>query len=353
MPRLMALDRNFILKILFYRSDDSMFNHIKFNAFAQRIIENPFFIKNRQIPVFLSFWYRLWKQRRSKYVTHPDYVIAMGIFELIMVLTCNYKKSKKVVWLRGIFLHEKANKIPNFLVKHFFNLEKKMLENVDFIFTNGDDIAKYYQSEKYNIKVIQNGVDLLKWKPSHFKNEYYKPIRIAYVGRLNPVKGFYEFLEAATILSTEENQMFEFHIVGDGVLPNKYSNLISNNSFVFHGPINNDDLPALLSTFDVSVALTIADENGGGGGTSNALIEQMAMGLIIVAWDNIIFRQLLNETEAFFVKQKDIAKLKDAFIYIANNFEEANFRSKNAFIKAQEFSIDAKVLDYYNYFVNL
>jgi hypothetical protein len=61
----------------------------------------------------------------------------------------------------------------------------------------------------------------------------------------------------------------------------------------------------------------------GGAGLSNALLEQMAAGKIIVAWSNDAFNQILTPTCAFQVEQYNNEALISSFISIYKNQEEA------------------------------
>ena len=112
-----------------------------------------------------------------------------------------------------------------------------------------------------------------------------------------------------------------------------------------------DVLPNFLRDFHICVALTFADENGGGGGTSNALLEEMALGLIIVAWNNEIFNQVLNDSEAYLIKQKDVNKMVSTYIRIKDNPEEAILKAKNGRVKAATYDINVKVKEYADYFI--
>jgi glycosyltransferase involved in cell wall biosynthesis len=351
MPRLLDIDRNFTLDVLGYQSADSAIEvKTAFSLYKERVNFSFFDLSPGKIPLFFKMWKKVYQNRKNSTSKNYDYVIAMGMFELIMVLTSRYRGAKKIVWLRGIFLHEKAGKYPHFLLPFFKKIEIWLLKKADYVFANGSDIQDFYKDPHLKINVILNGVDLEKWQPKTEALTLIKPIKIAYVGRLNAVKGFFEFLESANQTLARYPDSFEFHIVGDGELKNSVQFAQANPKIKHHGAIDNHLLPALLSEFHVCVALTMADENGGGGGTSNALLEQMALGLIIVAWDNRIFRQVLTAAEAYLVEQKNIAQMVDAYIDILENPQIALQKAENVRKRAGTFAIDAKVSDYNQYF---
>lgn len=351
MPRLYQLDPEFTLDVLGYKMGNS--NLEVENAFASlrdRITFNFFELKPSKVPLFFKMWKRVFLVRKKEMIKPYDYVIAMGMFELIMILTSNYKGAKKVVWLRGIFLHEKASKYPSFLMPFFRKIEIFLLKKANIVFANGSDIKEFYSSPNLNINVILNGVDLQRWKPKQESFQVSSPIKIAYVGRLSQVKGFLEFLEAANRTLLLNSKDFEFHIVGDGELKHSEAFKSKDKRIIYHGAIDNELLPQFLINFHVCVALTLADETGGGGGTSNALLEQMALGLVIVAWDNRIFRQVLTLNEAYLVEQKKVDQLVAAYLEILTDPVKAKEKAAKVLEKASTFAIDAKVKAYNEFF---
>jgi len=352
MLKLFEVDINFKLDVLGYRLDDSM-NEIfsVYEPYKDRVNFTFFSLTKGKIPVFFKMWGAVHNSRKGDGVKKYDYVIAMGVFELIMILTSNYKGVKKVVWLRGIFLHEKANKYPHFLYPLLRKIEFWLLKKADYVFTIGEDIKNAYSAQELKINVVSNGVNLDKWKPKSDNLVITKPIKIAYVGRLSMVKGLLEYIESANQTLLKYPNDFEFHIVGDGELKHSKEFMTANPSIIYHGPMDNDVLPNFLRDFHICVALTFADENGGGGGTSNALLEEMALGLIIVAWNNEIFNQVLNDSEAYLIKQKDVNKMVSTYIRIKDNPEEAILKAKNGRVKAATYDINVKVKEYADYFI--
>lgn len=294
-----------------------------------------------KLPMALSMFFKLRKYKTTK---KPSITLAMGVFELLMMLFVRrFNNTKKVVWLRSIFTHEKAYAIPKFLRKTILSLEIYFLRKADVIISNGDDIKSFYEKYGLEVSVIKNGIDYKKWKiPSPKLND---PLHVAFVGRLSQIKGIESYLELAeTVKKGEHHANFVFHIVGkEGVYKEKVLTLVKENVVINHGVIANQDLPFFLNKIDVCVALTFASDKGGGGGTSNAMLEQMAASRIMLAWDNIIFRQYLDEDNAYLVDQYNIKGLEEAILLIKNDIKLARTKS----VKAHETIIP------YTYFKNV
>jgi len=308
--------------------------------------------KPSRFPMALSM-YRKLRNHKVKEEMYPTITLAIGVFPLIMMLFIKrFKKTQKIVWLRSIFIHEKAYTVPKFLRKILLQIEIYLLRKVDKIICNGDDIKEFYEKHNLQIHVIKNGIKINKWElPPLVINE---PIHVVYIGRLSQVKGIESYLALAEKIKKGEKQSnFIFHVVGDeGVYKERVEVLAKENVIINHGVISNQKLPNFLKKIDVCAALTFASENGGGGGTSNAMLEQMAASRIMLAWDNIIFRQYLNNENAYLAKQYSINDLQKRLFEILENKEVAISKS----IKAKE-SINgytyAKNVEYFKKVANI
>lgn len=294
----------------------------------------------------LPLFFDMAKQLRA-HMARPDvkrgrYVVAAGsILEHLMVLASpKLRDSFKVAWLRCIFFDEKSDKLPAPVLALARWVEGQALKRADLLIANGDDIADYYRKRfGLDVTVIRNGIDARRWKQPLPKLG--KPIRVAFIGRLTVEKGITAFLDLARILSGEP---FEFHVVGaEGPGEADVKAAAEQGLLHYHGIVANADLPALLGRFDACVALTRVSRDKGGGGTSNALMEQMAAGRVIVAWDNAIFRQLLNEVTAYLVPQDDVQALAAALSSIAQAPAEARAKARAAQAAVAEHSLDAQL----------
>lgn len=300
-----------------------------------------------KLPLFFSMFFQFIQHSRKTVAEAPKLVLGVGgLFEMLMLLGASgkYRDSKRVLWMRGIFCNEKADRLPSFLLPLLRRIEIHCLKKADLLIANGDDIASHYGEYGFKVQVIKNGVDMKKWAMP--KPALCLPIKVAYVGRLAKVKGIEYFLDMIRTMKQEQRAAFEFHVVGDGPFADAAHDLARQGVLSCHGAIDNSDLSGALEGFDVCVALTLASATCGGGGTSNALLEQMAAARVIVAWDNVIFRQLLDEHNAYLVRQGDVAGLMNAIVEIASDRDKARAKAEAAREVMSEYSIGSQIVKF-------
>lgn len=304
---------------------------------------NQYYNNNKKLPISISFILYMAKNfLLSK--KDADYMLAVGGLEEALASVFSYSirgvKGKKIIWLRTIYTKEKGyalNKITQkillkieiFIIKFFF----------DIVIANGEDTADFYRDLGVNCTVIKNAIPLEKWNKLQPEKTNDK-IKIAFIGRLSEVKGIENFLQAIDIIQKADRlDDFEFHIIGEGPYTKeliKYNNI---NEVVVYGAVSNTEVPDILKEMDCCVALTYLTDFLGGGGVSNALIEQMAAGKILVCWDNNIFRKVLDEESAYFVKQGDSYELAQNFMNIKQELSTAIEKSVQSKLLSHQYSI--------------
>jgi len=312
----------------------------------QRLFPNIIKVKSSRFPRALSMFLGL-KKQKDIVSSSKDITLAVGVFETLMMLYIYpFKKTKKVVWLRSIFSHEKAYAIPSYLQNLFLWVEIKILKKADILICNGEDIKAFYKENGLMVNVIKNGVDVSKWNINIPKLK--DPIQIAYIGRLSQVKGIESYLKLINkVKKSSIANKFNFNVVGNnGVYKDQVKNLENKKWLINYGLMSYDNLPQFLSTVDICVALTFASNSGGGGGTSNAMLEQMAASRIIIAWNNIIFNQYLNDENAYLVEQFSVDGLEKTLIEIYNNKKEAIQKSLLGHKTILPYSYKANVLSF-------
>ena len=294
--------------------------------------------KADRLPNALSFWRGVPKLARG--TNWPIFALAVGSWvELLAVLLApRFRSSGKLVWLRSIFADEKAHRYPPALRPLLERVELAVLRRADVIIANGDDTAEHYRKRGLTVCVIPNGVDLDRWRMTPPTPT--PPLQVAYIGRIATAKGIHDFIEVAQMAQRRGLDWLQFHVVGEGSLAPDKKALLH-----WHGAIANEEMPALLSQMHVCVALTHvrsgADRFSGGSGVSNALLEQMAAKRIIVAWDNPAFRQVVDESSAYLVRQGDRAALLEALVRIHAQPVEARARAERAARLAERYSFDS------------
>lgn len=305
------------------------------------------FIKSRTykrkmsfLPVFISFILRYIFKNIFKKKNINKYIAVGGLDEMIALLFGNFiytNKSQRVVWLRSIYSLEKSSSYPKWLVRILFLIEIFFLRNFfGKIIANGYDTASFYRDLGLDVEVIPNSIFIENWLDA-CNNNINNILNVAYIGRLTKVKGFDSFIQCVNKINKNNNRSIIFSIIGDG----DQINLIKKEKNIkYYGAVSNMELPKIMYNINVCVALTIFNEEMGGAGISNALLEQMASKKIIVCWDNQIFRQILDEDSAYFVKQDDVGELVETLIYISENRMEANLKSNIAYKKVLNYSME-------------
>ena len=140
----------------------------------------------------------------------------------------------------------------------------------------------------------------------------------------------------------------EFHIIGDGPYREEVETYAKRGIVKSYGAVPNSELPELLAKMHCCVALTYLTDFLGGGGVSNALIEQMAAGKIMVCWDNNIFRNVVDDTSAYFVEQDNKTELASTFLKVKNNIDVAIKKSNKVKKLSKEYSIKNHVEKFFS-----
>jgi glycosyltransferase involved in cell wall biosynthesis len=288
-----------------------------------------FLTKRSRWPLLFSMIARFARWKREEPEPTASVAIAAGcVAELLVILaSAQARRAFKVAWLRTILMDSKAARIPVPLRPFARWLEARILACADLLIANGDDIADYYSRYGLQVHVIKNAVDLARWSlpPPALGHQ----IHVAYVGRLGLEKGFADFVQLARAMrDAPDRGAFVFDVIGGTGEEPLLKRAIEEESVVWHGTLTGDELKRAIEGVDVCVAFTFASSHVGGGGTSNAMMEQLAGGRVLLAWDNVIFRQWLSDANAYLVPQGDIAAAARALHEIAADRELARQRAE-------------------------
>lgn len=164
------------------------------------------------------------------------------------------------------------------------------------------------------INKIPLGVDLIDFNLSDkkFKRDGHKLLTVA---RLVEKKGIYYGIMAFSKLR-KKNQKLEYHIVGDGILYDKFKELIEElglKEWVFlHGAKNKDEIFQLYREADIFVLPSITASDGNTEGQGLVLQEAQLMKLPVVStFHNGIPEGIVENETGFLVAERDINALSE------------------------------------------
>ena len=207
-------------------------------------------------------------------------------------------------------------KLSNLLMWRLSKLEeysaRNAILNVTISNYSSEKMIQFYGVDKKKIRIVPNGVDIQKFKPSQTYEKIKHQIGIndklcvLFVGRLIPRKGLTFLVEAAKYIVREFNQTM-FLIVGDGPQKNHIVSYLEkkrlNDNFVFLGDVNESGLPTLYNCADVFVLPSIQEGQG------IALLEAQAAAKPVVAFDVGGVRETVLEGETGLLMKPDSREL--------------------------------------------
>jgi glycosyltransferase involved in cell wall biosynthesis len=182
-------------------------------------------------------------------------------------------------------------RLANLLMARLAMLECESARNANLVVTvsnySAEKAVQLYCVDKAKIRVVPNGVDPDKFKPTNdfegMKQKLgigNKPM-VLFVGRLIPRKGLMFLVEAAKRI-INRNADTIFAIVGNGPLRNKLRSQLGkanlSKNFIFFGDVKESILPAVYNCADVFAFPSIQEGQG------IALLEAQASGKPVVAF---------------------------------------------------------------------
>jgi len=170
---------------------------------------------------------------------------------------------------------------------------------------------------KVEVGVIPNGVDTCKFTPAASLKRN-GPLRLLYVGRLEPYKGLPDLFEALALLRSHTKTPFTLRIVGDGSLrtslPEVACRLGLKNHICFSGAVSGAGMPGVYRNADIFVLPSIVE------GMPNVVLEAMATALPTVATRIPGSEELiLPGKTGFLVPPSDPQSLGDALLKLVKN----------------------------------
>lgn len=218
-------------------------------------------------------------------------------------------------------------KLANLIMWRLSKIEEEAAKNATLVTTvskySSGKLVQFYGVDKKKIRVVPNGVDTERFKPSKSGERIKRQIGldsklyVLFVGRLIPRKGLPFLVEAAKHI-VKEYQQAMFVVVGDGPLKNNLkANLekvgLSEN-FVFLGDVHESVLPAVYNCADVFVLPSIQEGQG------IALLEAQATGKPVVAFNVGGVREAVVDKETGFLMKPDSRQLAEAVLKLLSNY---------------------------------
>jgi glycosyltransferase involved in cell wall biosynthesis len=231
-------------------------------------------------------------------------------------------------------------KLANFAMGQLAKLEGESAKNATLTVTISEysrrKITRFYGVDGAKIRIVPNGVDTQRFKPSKGCEKIRRQIGIdsklcvLFVGRLIPRKGLLYLVEAARQIVKEFSQT-TFLIVGEGPLKNHLISYLEkmnlSGNFVFLGDVSESALPQLYNCADVFVLPSIQEGQG------IALLEAQATAKPIVAFDVGGVREAVLDKETGLIMKPDSGELADAIMKLLASW---SLREKMG-IKGREF----------------
>ena len=223
--------------------------------------------------------------------------------------------------VHGKHADDSGNSYP-LLRSTFKKMEYLNLFHASEIWSSGYDTTDYLKKLGFSSLLMKNGVDCYEF--SKTKYQYIRPafmnrnfIHVTMVATLRKIRGLETAIEASACVRRVVKD-FRLTFVGKGG-QERWQRLAEelevSNHVVFAG--ERTDVADILHFTDI--ALTLCDERYGAG-LSLSLLEAMASGKPIVAWDNAYYTQLLTHREnALLVPEHDPRALADAIVELIQN----------------------------------
>jgi len=218
-------------------------------------------------------------------------------------------------------------RIANYFMHRLAALEEKTAKKATLIVTISkyslEKIQKYYNVDAAKVRIVPNGVDPEKFKPSEDPTAVKRQFGLGnepcvlFVGSLIPRKGLLFLVEAAKKIVNKYRET-KFMIVGEGPLRNQLQRKIEaanlSGNFTFLGNMKWDRLPAVYNCADVFVLPSIQEGQG------IVLLEAQASAKPVVAFDiGGVNEAVRNGETGLLVKQGSTDKLADAIVKLLSD----------------------------------
>jgi glycosyltransferase involved in cell wall biosynthesis len=216
------------------------------------------------------------------YCFMPDMNITMSIAKIIGIFRF------KLIW--GQFGSEPDFKDYASIMKKLYQIQKRIEFTVNGVLSDGTQGLEFYRKMGYRLKeweVIYSGTDINRFKRNESDRIVFRQkfglssdsIAIGICSRLDPMKGYYTFAEAAKNIMNQFKNVYFFSIgYGDDSIKENSIKILGDNAnrFIWLGKISQPE--KYLSGWDIYCSTSLYGE-----GFSNSIIEAMSCSLPVVA----------------------------------------------------------------------
>jgi glycosyltransferase involved in cell wall biosynthesis len=197
-------------------------------------------------------------------------------------------------------------------------------------FSKNELIRGGFPSER--VKVVACGIDVKKFQD--YPAGARCPHSLIVVGRLMPPKGHKHLFEALELVRQQIPDI-HLHVVGDGPLRAGLELSVRQKGLekhvLFTGRVTDAEKIALLWRSSIFVMPSLQE------GFGMVLLEAMACGLPVVAFDLPVYRELLNSNCGYFVPKGDTQAMATQIIHLLQDDEARATMSAYNFRQAQLF----------------
>jgi glycosyltransferase involved in cell wall biosynthesis len=227
-------------------------------------------------------------------------------------------------------------KLTNLIMQQQAKQEQQAAQNATLTVTiskySTQKIIQHYNIDKTKIRIVPNGVDTQKFKPSAECEKIKQQIginnnlTILFVGRLIPRKGLTYLTQAAPHI-TKNYKQTTFLIAGNGPQKNHITTQLQKtnqtNHFKFLGDINEHTLPTLYNCADIFVLPSIQEGQG------IALLEAQATAKPVVAFNVGGIPEAVKNGETGILTKPNSQELANAILKLLGNYSLRKTMGKN------------------------
>ena len=217
-------------------------------------------------------------------------------------------------------------KLANFFMKQLAKIEGESARNASLVVTiskySKQKIVELYGVNESKIRIVPNGVDPQKFKPSNDCSIIRERIGagnrsiVLFVGRLIPRKGLHYLVEGARQVVREHNETL-FAIVGDGPLKSQIVSKVAQaglaSNFAFLGDVSETELTMLYGCSDIFAFPSIQEGQG------IALLEAQASALPVVAFNVSGVTEAVLDKQTALLVEPDSTYLAEAILTLLSD----------------------------------